>query len=235
TGKQDAYIPPPDKSVSVRVMKIWRSPEGYTASRPDSITVQLYRSGESYGAPVVLSKANNWTYRWTKLSAGSTWTVDEPNVPEGYIKTISGNASSGFIITNTAVYEPEESERPEPPEPPVTPGEPEPPGKPEEVEGSLSPETPEEPEPPPPTSSPPEPETPPPNVPPEEGDPGIDIYDHGVPGGGRDASLNQFEIPKTGDDMDAIPWLIIAAVSAIILRYIILLRIQSKSKKEKES
>jgi hypothetical protein len=63
--------------------------------------VQLYRNGTSYGEPITLSAGNGWAYTWAGLDRGSVWTVDEPTVPPGYTKTVTGNAASGFVVTNT--------------------------------------------------------------------------------------------------------------------------------------
>lgn len=45
-----------------------------------------------------LSSANNWTYQWT--ATGSTWSVLERQVPEGYAVTVQRSGSS-FFVTNT--------------------------------------------------------------------------------------------------------------------------------------
>ena len=57
-----------------------------------------------------LSGANGWKYTFTdlpKYHAGKLveYTVDEVNIPAGYTKTITGNVTDGFNITNT--YTPE--------------------------------------------------------------------------------------------------------------------------------
>jgi len=89
---------PGDKPASVSVYKVWAG----TGSPPaGGIQVQLYRSGAPYGSRVTLSAKNHWSYTWDNLDAKDTWTADEPDVPEGYVKTIAGSASTGFVITNT--------------------------------------------------------------------------------------------------------------------------------------
>jgi len=85
------------ETISVKVTKVWQG-EG---PHPQSVQVQLYRDGTAFGSPSSLSAANNWTRTWTGLDKGHTWTVDEPNVPAGYTKTVSGDAVNGFTITNT--------------------------------------------------------------------------------------------------------------------------------------
>lgn len=83
--------------ISVSVYKIWRN----TDSHPASVSVQLYQNAQPYGAPVTLSDANYWSYTWGSLNSDDTWTVDEVAVPAGYVKTVSGAVSTGFVITNT--------------------------------------------------------------------------------------------------------------------------------------
>jgi len=83
---------------NVRVTKVWQGEGGH----PQSVQAQLYRDGTAYGNPATLSAANDWTRVWPGLEKGHIWTVDEVNVPEGYTKTVSGDAVNGFTITNTA-------------------------------------------------------------------------------------------------------------------------------------
>ncbi|MCL1810074.1 MAG: Cna B-type domain-containing protein [Clostridiales bacterium] len=94
---EPSVTPPVDKTVTVNVTKVWDPANGH----PDSVTVQLYRDGEPYGSPETLNANNNWTFRWTELKKDNTWTVDEPDVPKGYVKKVTGSATDGFIITNT--------------------------------------------------------------------------------------------------------------------------------------
>ena len=85
------------ESTSVSVYKVWKG----TESTPNDILVQLYQKGVPYGESVTLNANNYWSYTWANLNPDDIWTVDEINVPSGFIKTISGSASAGFIITNT--------------------------------------------------------------------------------------------------------------------------------------
>jgi pilin isopeptide linkage protein/LPXTG-motif cell wall-anchored protein len=87
----------PDQTTSVTVFKKWRG----DAPHPNSVQVRLYGDGRVFAEPVTLSKDNGWTYTWTGLEKGMKWTVDEPEVPGGYTKTIAGGALEGFTITNT--------------------------------------------------------------------------------------------------------------------------------------
>jgi hypothetical protein len=85
------------KTVSVSAYKVWAG----TDRHPGSVQVQLYRNGTPQGEPKALNGGNYWRCVWDGLAPGDTWTVDEVNVPSGYTKNVSGNASTGFIITNT--------------------------------------------------------------------------------------------------------------------------------------
>jgi len=83
--------------ISVSVQKIWTG----TDNIPASVLVQLYCDGTPYGNAVILNAENNWRHTWNNLDSDATWSVDELDVPQGYTKSISGNADSGFVITNT--------------------------------------------------------------------------------------------------------------------------------------
>ena len=93
----------------VRVTKLWQ--DDNAANRPGSVKVQLYRDGAAYGSPVVLNNGNGWTHTWSGLKKGPAWTVDEPDVPTGYTRTISGDAVNGFTITNSRKGGPPEPEK----------------------------------------------------------------------------------------------------------------------------
>ena len=99
----------PDET-EVNVRKVWVDSNDAAGKRPESITVQLYADGQAAGAAVKLDASNNWSYSWTKLAknaneAGLTreikYTVAETEIPEGYIAKTAGNASTGYVITNT--------------------------------------------------------------------------------------------------------------------------------------
>jgi len=84
---------------SVSVSKVWAGADSPPPG--ESILVQLYRGGVPYGNCVTLNAGNRWFYTWEGLDPDGPWTVDEFDVAEGYAKTISGSASTGFVITNT--------------------------------------------------------------------------------------------------------------------------------------
>jgi hypothetical protein len=88
---------PDGQAVSVSAYKIWKgTPQG-------SVLVQLYGDGKAFGAPALLNTGNYWNHTWNGLDPKVAWTVDEPAVPDGYMKSIAGSAANGFVITNTKI------------------------------------------------------------------------------------------------------------------------------------
>jgi hypothetical protein len=114
--------PPEPETTSITIQKIWN---GEDANRPLSVDVQLYKNGEPYGGIITLSAANGWTHTWTELDKDFTWTVDETNVPLNYVKTVTGDADNGFVITNSFIEKPVNPVEPTEPVEPVNPDKPE--------------------------------------------------------------------------------------------------------------
>ena len=85
----------------ISVKKIWDDNYNEVNKRPAEIKIQLKNNGEPEGTPVTLNESNDWAYSWTVSALSDTYTVDEVSVPEGYEKVITGDASVGFVITNT--------------------------------------------------------------------------------------------------------------------------------------
>ena len=93
-------LPPvdPDENVELKVLKLWRGDENRNV-RPESIEVGIFCNGISYET-VILSEENHWAYTWFAKDDGSTWTVIERNVPQGYTMTVEERQST-FVLTNT--------------------------------------------------------------------------------------------------------------------------------------
>ena len=93
-------LPPvdPDEEVELKVLKLWRGDEGRN-DRPKSIEVEIFCNGISYET-VILSEENHWAYSWSAKDDGSSWTVVERNVPQGYTMTVEERQST-FVLTNT--------------------------------------------------------------------------------------------------------------------------------------
>ena len=95
------------EKTEISVRKVWAG----SGSHPESVTVQLYADGKAVDGTVVLNADNGWKHTWTGLEknlnkAGAIsqirYTVAETEIPEGYTARITGNADTGFVITNTA-------------------------------------------------------------------------------------------------------------------------------------
>jgi hypothetical protein len=94
------YHPPQKETVDLTANVVWNDGGSDTSQRPDSVEIQLYRNGVAYGDPVTVSADDGWTHVFTGLDEDYSWSVDEPEVPEGWTKTVehSGNV---WTITNT--------------------------------------------------------------------------------------------------------------------------------------
>ncbi|MBR0093170.1 MAG: Cna B-type domain-containing protein, partial [Lachnospiraceae bacterium] len=106
----------------VTVTKKWDDGNNRDGIRPETVQVQLYRSGANNneqvaeGAPVTLNNGNNWSHTWEGLAkkAGGrdiTYTVAEVSVPAAYTAEVTGGKDEtndgvfNYTITNT--HEPE--------------------------------------------------------------------------------------------------------------------------------
>ena len=93
----------------VPVKKVWKDANNQDGKRPTSVTVKLLADGQDTGKTLELNTANNWAGSFTNLDAdkGGTpikYTVVEVTVT-GYTSDVTGDAASGFTITNS--YSPE--------------------------------------------------------------------------------------------------------------------------------
>lgn len=86
-----------EETTPVSVRKVWNVAAGFAT--PSEVTVALYGDGK-LEETVTLNSANNWSYEWEKLDAKVAWTVDELDVPAGYVKSVTGSETS-YTITNT--------------------------------------------------------------------------------------------------------------------------------------
>ncbi|MCW6659373.1 Cna B-type domain-containing protein [Aerococcaceae bacterium NML191292] len=93
--------------VSVSVNKVWEDANNQDGVRPAEVQVQLLADGVEQGEPVTLNEANKWAHTWANLDqkkAGKdiVYTVKELAV-EAYESVVTGDATTGFTITNTHV------------------------------------------------------------------------------------------------------------------------------------
>ncbi len=97
----------------VSVSKVWNDNKNQDGKRPASVTINLF-ANDTKVDNITLSEENNWAYTFTgldKFASGSEikYTVSEEktSVITGkdaagtYAYSITGNASSGYVITNT--------------------------------------------------------------------------------------------------------------------------------------
>ena len=93
------------ETTEVKVKKVWAS------GSPQPITVELLKDGYVIDK-VVLSEDNNWEFTFTNLPIGGNYSVREPSVP-GFVTTVTGDAETGFIITNRKEWHPQPHSHPE--------------------------------------------------------------------------------------------------------------------------
>ena len=103
---ENTYTP---AKTQVSVKKVWKDENNQDGKRPTSVTVKLLADGQDTGKTLELNAANGWAGSFKDLDAdkGGTpiqYTVVEVTVA-GYTSEITGDAASGFTITNS--YSPE--------------------------------------------------------------------------------------------------------------------------------
>lgn len=91
--------------ISIAVSKVWQDNDNQDGVRPEEVTVILLANGKDTGKTLVLREENRWMGRFTDLDEFKdgekvTYMVKEISVT-GYETTISGDAATGFTITNT--------------------------------------------------------------------------------------------------------------------------------------
>ena len=103
---ENTYTP---AKTEVSVKKVWKDENNQDGKRPSSVTVKLLADGQDTGKTLELTEANGWAGSFKDLDAdkGGTpikYTVVEVTVA-GYTSEVTGDAASGFTITNS--YTPE--------------------------------------------------------------------------------------------------------------------------------
>lgn len=103
---ENTYTP---AKTEVPVKKVWKDENNQDGKRPTSVTVKLLADGQDTGKKLTLTEANGWAGSFKDLDAdkGGTpiqYTVVEVTVA-GYTSKVTGDAASGFTITNS--YSPE--------------------------------------------------------------------------------------------------------------------------------
>lgn len=114
------------ETITLSGAKTWDDDNNQDGKGPDSITVKLYADGEDTGRELVLEQKNNWTGSFDNLDEYAdgvkiVYTITEIKV-DGYDTAISGNAETGFVISNSHTpATPDEPQNPGQPEKPVPP------------------------------------------------------------------------------------------------------------------
>ncbi len=95
------------ETVSVSVTKVWSDGDNAAELRPESVTVNLIADGTATGKSLVLSGENGWTGEFEQLAKFASgkeiiYTVTEDAV-ENYTAEITGDAETGFTVTNCVV------------------------------------------------------------------------------------------------------------------------------------
>ena len=94
-------------TIDVTVKKVWDDADNQDGLRPTSITVRLLADGVDTGKTLTLDKNGSWQGSFTGLKEKNasgqtiTYTVKEDPTIASYIPTITGNATSGYTITNS--------------------------------------------------------------------------------------------------------------------------------------
>ena len=92
------------ETVEISVAKSWNDSNDADHLRPTSVTVRLFANDELIAAASV-NRADSWSYYFSNLPKYMNRTeiryrIEEDEVP-GYTSVISGNAASGYTVTNT--------------------------------------------------------------------------------------------------------------------------------------
>ena len=101
----------PEDVVSVKATKVWNDDDNVNERRPSSIKLQV-KNGENVVSEQVVTEDDNWTYTFTDLPKYDdngkeiVYTISEVEVNTGDLKFytndgVSGDMTSGYIVTNT--------------------------------------------------------------------------------------------------------------------------------------
>lgn len=92
--------------MNLDVEKVWDDSNDADGIRPENVTVQLFADEVEVGSPIELSEANDWKHEYEELPVYSApnikinYTLEEVTV-DGYITEYSGDATEGYVVTNS--------------------------------------------------------------------------------------------------------------------------------------
>ena len=93
------------EKTSVSVKKEWDDTKNQDGKRPTEVIVHLYADGKDTGKAVTLSAKNDWKASFNDLDVNKDGKAIEYTVKEDEVKdyetSTSGNAKSGFVLTNS--------------------------------------------------------------------------------------------------------------------------------------
>lgn len=118
-AKKPKIEKPAKEPVSFDITKVWEDGDNPEVKRPAIVEIKLLANGEDTGRKLVLNAETGWTGRFEYLDPVKdgqdiVYTVEEENVPAGYTSSVSGNAVTGFTVTNRYEEEKKEPEKPTP-------------------------------------------------------------------------------------------------------------------------
>ena len=92
-------------TMDIPVEKKWNDADNQDNLRPSSVTVTLTANGESTGKTLVLDAANGWKGKFEDVyvneDGSSIYYSLIENEVAGYSMSLSGNATDGFVVTNS--------------------------------------------------------------------------------------------------------------------------------------
>ncbi len=94
---------------NITVTKVWEDSNNQDNIRPQNVKVQLLADNVQKGETIELNEGNSWTYtflgldKYDKSGKVINYTVKEANTPNGYTSSLTGDAASGYTITNTHI------------------------------------------------------------------------------------------------------------------------------------
>ncbi len=99
-----------EQKLDIPVTKTWVDDNNETGQRPESITIELLQNGTFTGDTLILSEDNNWQGSFMGLDIededGNTFEYSILEIlVEDYDSEITGNATSGYVVTNTLASE----------------------------------------------------------------------------------------------------------------------------------
>lgn len=89
--------------IHVYVIKKWDDKNNASKKRPNMVTIELLRDDALFSS-IVLSEENGWAHTFRELPKDGKYSVREKSVAN-YKADYSGDATNGFVVTNTYVGE----------------------------------------------------------------------------------------------------------------------------------